>query len=197
MLKHELCGMAVAENLGESRGRIALKMLPCLHDACFVGVDEDGVAGLDNLHPFGLGPEYAYSLKQGIEDGFLAPFKVVRYRSSIDDGITVSKGESDIDTGDKFQKNTEYLLPDYGKDIQIKKHNEYVARTITDFLKNTIKDRYAKTIIFCETTQNAELLRSEINNLNTDITKNHPEYCMTARCGSLGKGAAVSRLFVM
>ena len=56
-VKHELCCMAVAENFGENSGRVILEVLPSVHDAASVGIGEDGVASLNDFHPFGLWPE--------------------------------------------------------------------------------------------------------------------------------------------
>ncbi|KAA6226647.1 DEAD/DEAH box helicase [Campylobacter sp. LR185c] len=107
----------------------------------------------DNIDYFGE-PIYVYSLKKGIEDGFLAPYKVVSYNSNIDDGIVVN--------------DKEYKLKDFDKKIEIKDYTRLVAQTISNFLKYTLKDRYAKTIVFCEDQYHANTMRRELINANSD-----------------------------
>ena len=131
--------------------------------------DESG----SNLEYFG-NPIYEYSLKQGIQDGFLAPYKVVRYISNIDDGIEIKEGEIDI-IGQEIPSGT-YIPADFGRTIFIKERTAMVAKAITNFLKYTLKDRYAKTIVFCETTEEANLMRLALNCENKDITENNPNY---------------------
>ncbi|WP_086227993.1 EcoAI/FtnUII family type I restriction enzme subunit R [Campylobacter sp. P0109] len=119
---------------------------------------------VSNIDYFGE-PVYSYSLKQGIEDGFLAPFKVIHVRTSIDDGWRPKLGQKDIN-GIEI-KDQEYNLSDYDYNIVIQDRIDEVAQEITKFLKET--DRMSKTIVFCPTEDAAERMRVALNNLNTDM----------------------------
>ena len=119
---------------------------------------------VSNIDYFGE-PVYSYSLKQGIEDGFLAPFKVIHVRTSIDDGWRPKRGQKDINGAEI--EDREYNLSDYDYNIIIQDRIDEVAREITKFLKET--DRMSKTIVFCPTEAAAERMRVALNNLNTDM----------------------------
>ncbi len=119
---------------------------------------------VSNIDYFGE-PVYQYSLKQGIEDGFLAPFKVINVHTNIDDGWRPKKGQKDIH-GNEIE-DREYNLADYDYNIIIKDRINEVASEITKFLKET--DRMSKTIVFCPTEDAAERMRVALNNLNTDM----------------------------
>ncbi|MBP5602225.1 MAG: DEAD/DEAH box helicase family protein [Treponema sp.] len=119
---------------------------------------------ISNIDYFGE-PVYSYSLKQGIEDGFLAPFKVINVHTSIDDCWRPRKGLKDI-YGDEIE-DREYNLSDYDYNIIIQDRIDEVAAEITKFLKET--DRMSKTIVFCPTEDAAERMRVALNNLNTDL----------------------------
>ncbi|WP_201790306.1 EcoAI/FtnUII family type I restriction enzme subunit R [Campylobacter devanensis] len=119
---------------------------------------------VSNIDYFGE-PIYSYSLKQGIEDGFLAPFKVIHVRTSIDDGWRPKLGQKDIN-GVEIE-DQEYNLSDYDYNIVIQDRIDEVAQEITKFLKET--DRMSKTIVFCPTEDAAERMRVALNNLNTDM----------------------------
>lgn len=119
---------------------------------------------VSNIDYFGE-PVYSYSLKQGIEDGFLAPFKVINVHTSIDDGWRPKRGQKDIN-GVEIE-DREYNLSDYDYNIVIQDRIDEVAREITKFLKET--DRMSKTIVFCPTEAAAERMRVALNNLNTDM----------------------------
>lgn len=108
---------------------------------------------------------YSYSLKQGIEDGFLAPFKVINVRTNIDDEWRPLKGQKDI-YGNEIEDRI-YNLTDYDYHIIIQDRINEVAAEITKFLKET--DRLSKTIVFCPTEDAAERMRVALNNLNTDM----------------------------
>lgn len=108
---------------------------------------------------------YSYSLKQGIEDGFLAPFKVINVRTNIDDEWRPLKGQKDIN-GNEIEDRI-YNLADYDYHIIIQDRINEVAAEITKFLKET--DRLSKTIVFCPTEDAAERMRVALNNLNTDM----------------------------
>lgn len=119
---------------------------------------------VSNIDYFGE-PVYSYSLKQGIEDGFLAPFKVINVHTSIDDGWRPKRGQKDIH-GVEIE-DREYNLSDYDYNIIIQDRIDEVAQEITKFLKET--DRMSKTIVFCPTEDAAERMRVALNNLNTDM----------------------------
>lgn len=108
---------------------------------------------------------YSYSLKQGIEDGFLAPFKVINVRTNIDDEWRPLKGQKDI-FGNEIEDRI-YNLTDYDYHIIIQDRINEVAAEITKFLKET--DRLSKTIVFCPTEDAAERMRIALNNLNSDM----------------------------
>lgn len=119
---------------------------------------------VSNIDYFGE-PVYQYSLKQGIEDGFLAPFKVINVHTNIDDGWRPKKGQKDIH-GNEIE-DREYNLIDYDYNIIIQDRIDEVAAEITKYLKET--DRMSKTIVFCPTEDAADRMRIALNNLNTDM----------------------------
>lgn len=119
---------------------------------------------VSNIDYFGE-PVYSYSLKQGIEDGFLAPFKVINVHTNIDDGWRPKKGQKDI-YGNEIE-DREYNLNDYDYNIVIQDRIDQVAQEITKYLKET--DRMSKTIVFCPTEDAAERMRIALNNLNSDM----------------------------
>lgn len=121
---------------------------------------------VSNIDYFGE-PVYSYSLKQGIEDGFLAPFKVINVHTNIDDGWRPKKGQKDIH-GNEIE-DREYNLSDYDYNIIIQDRIDEVAAEITKYLKET--DRMSKTIVFCPTEDAAERMRVALNNLNTDMVQ--------------------------
>ncbi len=126
---------------------------------------------VSNLSYFG-DPVYTYSLNEGIEDGFLANFKVIEPRMNIGDGWRPYKGQKDIfgvEIEDRIYNNTDY---DYNIVIEDRIHA--VAKDITDYLKST--GRMQKTIVFCADEPAAERMRKELSNLNKDMMKNHPDY---------------------
>lgn len=126
---------------------------------------------ISNLHYFGE-PVYTYSLKEGIEDGFLAPFKVINVMTDIGDGWRPRKGQRDI-YGNKIPDRI-YTNSDYDYNIIIEDRIQQVAAEITRYLKST--DRMAKTIVFCATEDAAERMRVALVNLNADMVKQNPDY---------------------
>ncbi len=126
---------------------------------------------VSNIHYFGE-PVYTYSLKEGIEDGFLAPFKVINITTDISDGWRPYKGQLDsngLPIEDRIYNNSDY---DYN--IIIEDRIQQVASEITRYLKAT--DRMAKTIVFCATEDAAERMRIALNNLNADMCQQNPDY---------------------
>lgn len=129
---------------------------------------------ISNIDYFGE-PVYTYSLKQGIEDGFLAPYKVIRVKSNVDVyGYRPTDNEID-DNGERIADRV-YETQDFDKELVIKERTEIVAKKITQFLKET--DRYSKTIVFCVDIDHAERMREALVNENSDIVKDHPNYVM-------------------
>ncbi len=126
---------------------------------------------ISNLSYFGE-PVYTYSLKEGIEDGFLAPFKVINITTNIGDGWRPYKGQKDI-FGNEIEDRI-YNNSDYDYNIIIEDRIVQVAAEITNYLKAT--ERMAKTIVFCPTEDAAERMRQALVNLNSDIVKEHPDY---------------------
>lgn len=119
-------------------------------------------------------PIYTYSLKQGIDDGFLAPYKVMRVGMSIDDGWRPFAGQTDI-YGNEIEDRI-YNNKDFDKTLILKERTELVAQKITQFLKNT--DRFAKTIVFCVDIDHAERMRQALVNLNSDLVAENSKYVM-------------------
>ena len=126
---------------------------------------------ISNLSYFGE-PIYMYSLKEGIEDGFLAPFKVINIMTDIGDGWRPRKGQRDI-YGNEIEDRI-YTNSDYDYNIIIEDRIQQVASEITHYLKST--DRMAKTIVFCATEDAAERMRQALVNLNSDMVKENPDY---------------------
>lgn len=117
-------------------------------------------------------PIYTYSLKEGIEDGFLAPFKVVNITTNIGDEWRPTKGQKDINGNlieDRIYNNTDY---DYN--IVIEDRIREVAHEITCYQKNT--DRMAKTIVFCADEEHADRMRTALVNENSDMCRKNPDY---------------------
>lgn len=120
-------------------------------------------------------PVYVYSLKQGIDDGFLAPFKVLRVGLNKDlEGYRPTYGKKDI-YGREIEDKI-YDIKDFDRSIIIDNRTEAVAKRITEFLKET--DRFAKTIVFCVDVEHAERMRQALINENSDMVKEDSKYIM-------------------
>lgn len=129
---------------------------------------------VSNIHYFGE-PVYTYSLKQGIDDGFLAPYKVIRIDIDRDlQGWRPAKGQTDKH-GNLIEDRI-YNQKDFDRTLVLEKRTELVARKITEFLSAT--DPYAKTIVFCEDIDHAERMRQALVNLNPDRIKENRKYIM-------------------
>ena len=126
---------------------------------------------VSNIDYFGE-PIYTYSLKEGIEDGFLAPFKVINVMTDIGEGWRPRKGQRDI-YGNEIEDRI-YTNSDYDYNIIIEDRINQVAAEITRYLKST--DRMAKTIVFCPTEEAAERMRMALANQNADMVKQNPDY---------------------
>ncbi len=128
---------------------------------------------VSNIDYFG-DPVYTYSLKQGIEDGFLAPFKVINITLDIGDGWRPYKGQTDIygnEIEDRVYNNRDF---DYPNGVILEDRINEVASEITEYLKST--GRMQKTIVFCATEDAAERMRIALVNLNNDMVAENPDY---------------------
>lgn len=126
---------------------------------------------VSNIDYFGE-PVYTYSLKQGIDDGFLAPFRVINVHLNIGEGWRPRKGQRDFfgnEIEDRIYNNTDY---DYH--IVLEDRIREVAAHITQYLRQT--DRMAKTIVFCADEAAAERMRQELTKQNADMMKQYPNY---------------------
>jgi type I restriction enzyme R subunit len=118
-------------------------------------------------------PLYTYSLRQGIDDGFLAPYRVHRIVSTVDAaGWRPTPGE--VDRYGREIPDSLYGTPDFDRLIALKARTEAIARNLTDFLKKS--DRFAKTIVFCADQEHAEEMRRALNNCNADLAKQYQDY---------------------
>lgn len=127
-----------------------------------------------NIEYFGE-PIYTYSLKQGIDDGFLAPYRVIRIGINVDlEGYRPEAGK--LDKSGNLVEDRIYNRRDFDKNLVIDERTETVARKLTEFL--TGFDRYAKTIVFCTDIDHAERMRMALSNLNSDIVSYNPKYIM-------------------
>lgn len=128
---------------------------------------------VSNIDYFGE-PVYTYSLKQGIEDGFLAPFKVINVTLDIGDGWRPYKGQRDLfgnEIEDRIYNNRDF---DYPNGVILEDRINEVANEITEYLKVT--GRMQKTIVFCATEDAAERMRIALVNLNNDMVAENPDY---------------------
>ncbi|MBC2732460.1 EcoAI/FtnUII family type I restriction enzme subunit R [Thiobacillus sp.] len=138
----------------------------------------------DSYEYFG-NPVYTYSLRQGIEDGFLAPYRVHRVITSVDAaGWRPSKDE--LDRFGRPVPDDEYQTKDFERVVALRSRTKAIAKHLADFLKGT--DRFAKTIVFCVDQEHAAELRQELVNLNSDLVKQYPDYVcrVTADEGAIG-----------
>jgi len=120
-------------------------------------------------------PLYTYSLKQGIDDGFLAPYKVIKVTLDIDaEGWRPPKGFKDKDG--KLVEDRIYNRTDFDKHLVVEERRERVAQKITEFLKGS--DRFSKTIVFCVDIEHARGMRKELANANTDLVAANSKYVM-------------------
>jgi type I restriction enzyme, R subunit len=127
-----------------------------------------------NIEYFG-DPVYTYSLKQGIDDGFLAPYRVIRIALNVDsEGWRPNKGQTDKD-GNPIEDRI-YNRKDYDRNLVIDERTDLVAQKVTEFLKGY--DRFAKTIIFCVDIDHAERMRSALAKHNADLVSENYKYIM-------------------
>ena len=152
------------------------KVLEYFNSATQIGMTATPKAetGANNLDYFGE-PIFTYSLLQGIQDGFLAPYRVTNSYISIDlQGFKPDDDEKDLLGRDIAQRL--YERKDIGRDIAFTKRREIVAKRITKMLKQI--GRMTKTIVFCTDIEEAEAMRSLLVNLNADMCKKDARYIM-------------------
>lgn len=129
---------------------------------------------VSNIDYFGE-PIYTYSLKEGINDGFLAPYRVIRYTLDKDvDGWRPSQGQRDKH-GNVIEDRI-YNAKDFDRNLILEQRTIEVAKKVTEYLKKT--DRYQKTIIFCVNINHAERMRQAIVNENADLVAENSKYVM-------------------
>lgn len=129
---------------------------------------------VSNIDYFG-DPVYTYSLKQGIDDGFLAPYKVVRIDLDKDlAGWRPEQGQRD--KRGQLIEDRVYNQTDFDRTLVLEQRTQLVAQKVTEFLQAT--DRFAKTIVFCEDIDHAERMRHALVNANSDLIAQHPKYVM-------------------
>lgn len=129
---------------------------------------------VSNIEYFG-DPLYTYSLRQGIEDGFLAPYRVVRIGIDVDmEGWRPEQGKTDKDGN--LVEDRVFNRKDFDKNLVIDERTDLVARKLTEFLKGT--DRFDKTIVFCVDINHAERMRAALINHNADIARDNHKYIM-------------------
>lgn len=157
----------------ESRWR---KILDYFTEATQIGMTATPKETKDVSNSFYFGePIYTYSLKQGIDDGFLAPYKVVRIGLDKDlEGYRPELGK--IDINGNVIEDREYNIKDFDRKIIIDKRTKVVAKKISEFLKKT--NRQDKTIVFCVDIDHAERMRQALVNENADIVAKNPKYVM-------------------
>ena len=136
-----------------------------------------------NIEYFGE-PIYTYSLKQGIEDGFLAPYKVVRVGIDKDlEGYRPTKGKTDK-YGYEIE-DREYNVKDYDRNLVLEQRTELVAKRVTEFLKKN-NSRFAKTIFFCVDQNHAQRMAQALRNENADLVSQNYKYVMQMTSDSEG-----------
>jgi type I restriction enzyme R subunit len=132
-------------------------------------------------------PVYTYSLRQGIDDGFLAPYRVHRIVTDVDaTGWRPSKGE--LDRYGRLIPDEEYQTPDFERMVALRARTQAVAKNIAGFLQGS--DPYAKTIVFCVDQEHADEMRQAINNECAEFVQTHPDYVVRVVSdeGDIGRG---------
>ncbi len=140
----------------------------------------------DTYEYFG-NPIYQYSLKQGIEDGFLAPYRVHRIVTVYDStGWRPDKGQ--LDRYNRAIPDAEYHTKDFERTVSLRARSEAIARHLAEFMKKN--GRYDKTIVFCVDQEHADEMRRLLNNQNADLVQKYPDFVcrVTANDGDIGRG---------
>nr|WP_129112089.1 DEAD/DEAH box helicase family protein [Burkholderia pseudomallei] len=130
---------------------------------------------VSNINYFGQ-PVYTYSLKQGIRDGFLAPYKVIKVHLDVDvEGYRPQRGETDF-YGNEIEDRV-YNQKDFDRTLVIDERTQRVAKWVSDYLKES-GDRFQKTIVFCVDTEHAARMRQALVNENKDLVQKNDRYVM-------------------
>lgn len=140
----------------------------------------------DTYNYFG-DPIYTYSLRQGIDDGFLAPYRVHRVVTTWDAaGWRPSQG--DLDRFGREIPDEEYHTGEFERVVSLRARTAAVAHHLTEYMRRT--DRFAKTIVFCVDQEHADEMRRALNNLNADLVRDNPDYVcrVTSDEGDIGRG---------
>ena len=140
----------------------------------------------DTYNYFGE-PIYTYSLRQGIADGFLAPYRVHRVVTTWD-AVGWRPSQGDLDRFGRQIPDGEYHTAEFERIVSLRARTEAVARHLTEYMRRT--DRFAKTIIFCVDQEHADEMRRALNNLNADLVRDYPDYVcrVTSDEGYIGRG---------
>ena len=140
----------------------------------------------DTYRYFG-NPLYTYSLRQGIEDGFLAPYKVHRVVTQWD-ATGWRPSQEDLDRYGRKIPDSEYRTQDFERVGALRARTEAIAKHLTGHLKKT--DRFAKTIVFCVDQEHADEMKRALNNFNSDLVQQYPDYVcrITSEEGDIGRG---------
>lgn len=137
-----------------------------------------------NTYQYFGNPVYTYTLKQGIEDGFLAPYRVRHVQTTADaEGWQPDPGQTD--RHGKIIPDKQYNTEDFENTLALRPRTEAIAKHLTSLLES---DPYAKTIVFCVDQEHADTMREILSNLNAEYVKNHPDYVsrITADEGDFG-----------
>lgn len=143
----------------------------------------------DNVDTYGYfgDPIYTYSLGQGIDDGFLAPYRVYRVMTNVDaTGWRPTPGQ--LDRFGRVIPEKDYATPEFERKVALRERTHAIASHLTGFLKRT--NRLDKTIVFCVDQEHADQMRRELTNLNSDLMQTYPDYVcrVTANEGEIGRG---------
>jgi len=164
------------------------EILDYFHSAAQIGMTATPLRtdNVDTYHYFGK-PIFTYSLAKGIDDGFLAPYRVHRVVLNVDaTGWRPDKGQ--LDRFGREIPDGEYHTPEFERIVSLLARTELAAKHLTEYLKRT--DRFAKTIVFCVDQEHAEDMRLALHKANEDLTKDHPHYVarVVSDEGKIGRG---------
>jgi len=139
----------------------------------------------DTYNYFG-NPVYTYSLRQGIDDGFLAPYRVHRIITDVD-AVGWRPSKDELDRYKRPIPDDEYQTKDFEKSIVLRSRTKAIAKHLNSFLKSS--DRFAKTLVFCVDQEHAAEMRHELGNLNSDLRQTYPDYVcrVTSDEGDIGR----------
>ncbi len=150
------------------------KILTYFKDSTQIGLTATpkSVEGADNFEYFGA-PVYTYSLKQGIADGFLAPYRVTKSFINVDmEGYVSEEGEQDL-FGNEIEESI-FTRNTFGREIHITERQKVVAYRITQMMKTI--GRMTKTIVFCPDQEEAAIMRELLIEMNKDLVSRYPNY---------------------